>query len=70
MLLLIVAGIGVAVYLFRRQQPPRMDLGYRHYPVGPEDMLAARFAHGEISEEEYLSRLAVLRRRGPADTGG
>lgn len=34
-------------------------------PVGevpsPEQVLAARFAHGEISETEYRERVAVLR---------
>jgi putative membrane protein len=28
----------------------------------PEDLLAARFARGEIDESEYTARLAVLRR--------
>jgi putative membrane protein len=32
-----------------------------------EDLLAERFARGEIDENEYTARLAVLRRgRGPA----
>ena len=52
---LIVAGI-VALVIFvsgdrrTRQQPP-----------SPEQILAARFARGEISEPEYRDRLAVLR---------
>jgi putative membrane protein len=31
-------------------------------PPAPADVLADRFARGEINEEEYQSRLAVLRR--------
>jgi putative membrane protein len=30
-------------------------------PPSPEQILAARFARGEISETEYRDRLAVLR---------
>ena len=30
-------------------------------PKGPERMLAERYARGEIDEEEYRERLAVLR---------
>nr|WSY57706.1 SHOCT domain-containing protein [Streptomyces sp. NBC_00886] len=30
----------------------------------PEQVLADRFAHGEIDEEEYRNRLAVLRTDG------
>jgi putative membrane protein len=52
---LVVAGI-VALVVFvsgdrqSQQQPP-----------SPEQILAARFARGEISETEYRDRLAVLR---------
>ena len=52
---LVVAGI-VALVVFvsgdrqSQQQPP-----------SPEQILAARFARGEISETEYQDRLAVLR---------
>ncbi|WP_436776465.1 SHOCT domain-containing protein [Yinghuangia sp. YIM S09857] len=31
----------------------------------PEQLLAERFARGEINEDEYLRRLAVLRRPPP-----
>lgn len=30
-------------------------------PGGPEQVLAARFARGEIDEQEYRARLAALR---------
>jgi putative membrane protein len=41
-----------------------------HPPVGasPEQLLAERFARGEIDEEEYRRRLAVLRTNGPSLT--
>ena len=35
--------------------------GRRHRPVDPEQVLAERFARGEIDENEYASRLATLR---------
>ena len=52
---LIVAGI-VALVLYvagdrRTQQPPQ----------SANEILAARFARGEISETEYRDRLAILR---------
>ncbi len=34
-----------------------------HGPT-PEQILATRFAHGEIDQAEYQERLAVLRRNG------
>jgi putative membrane protein len=37
-------------------------------PPAPERLLAERFARGEIDEEEYQRRLAVLRTAG--DAGG
>lgn len=43
-----------AVYLFRRRQDNRPD-------QGAEAVLAARYARGDISEDEYRERLAVLR---------
>ena len=54
--LVIVGGIVTAVVLSRR----------RHEAAGlraGETVLAQRYAAGEIDEEEYTSRLAVLRRR-------
>ena len=52
--------ITVAVLLYRSltvgpQQPPT------HVPPSPEQLLAERFARGEIDEEEYRRRLSVLR---------
>lgn len=33
----------------------------RRHPVDPEEILAERFARGELDETEYAQRLAVLR---------
>jgi putative membrane protein len=33
----------------------------RRHPVDPEQVLAERFARGEIDETEYAQRLSVLR---------
>ncbi|MFC8673962.1 SHOCT domain-containing protein [Streptomyces griseorubiginosus] len=52
--------ITVAVLLYRSltgaPQQPRT-----HVPPTPEQLLAERFARGEIDEEEYRRRLSVLR---------
>ncbi|MFP8959011.1 SHOCT domain-containing protein [Streptomyces nanhaiensis] len=57
--------ITAAVLLFRALDRPR---DRPRTPAGPsaEQLLAERFARGEISEEEYRSRLAVLRSSGPS----
>ena len=58
-----VAATGLIVYLTRR--PRFSHVGWRAPAAdlsAAEDVLARRFAAGEISEQEYLSRLAVLRR--------
>ena len=54
--LIIVGGIVTAVVLSRRRQAAAG-------PRAGETVLAQRYAAGEIDEEEYTSRLAVLRRR-------
>lgn len=54
--LIVVGAIVAAVYVSRR----------RAATAGPragEARLAERFAVGEIDEEEYVARLAVLRRK-------
>jgi putative membrane protein len=33
----------------------------RHVPQRPEDVLAGRFARGEIDEDEYRRRITLLR---------
>jgi putative membrane protein len=54
--LIIVGGIVTAVVLSRRRQAAAG-------PRAGETVLAQRYAAGEIDEEEYTARLAVLRRR-------
>ncbi len=54
--LIIVGGIVTAVVVSRRN---RAAAG----PRAGEAVLAQRYAAGEIDEEEYAARLAVLRRR-------
>lgn len=39
----------------------------RTHPVDPEQILAERFARGELDEAEYAQRLAVLRVGPPLD---
>ncbi len=54
--LIIVGGIVAAVVISRRN---RAAAG----PRAGEAVLAQRYAAGEIDEDEYAARLAVLRRR-------
>jgi putative membrane protein len=56
-------AILTAIILFARS----MGAGSRRYEGGPgagvaENLLAERFARGEIDESEYTARLTVLRR--------
>jgi putative membrane protein len=52
---LIVAGIVAVVVFVSRDRP------FQQQPPSPEQILAARFARGEINETEYRDRLAILR---------
>ncbi|MBB3604477.1 putative membrane protein [Mycolicibacterium sp. BK556] len=59
--ILVIVGI-VALVRFstgsaQAYQAPR----YPAYPESPEQLLAARFARGEIDDAEYQQRLATLR---------
>jgi putative membrane protein len=65
---LIIAGIVVLVRYFGRTADPAQPPTER--PV-PQQVLADRFARGEIDEEEYRLRLHVLAdARTPARDGG
>lgn len=57
--LIVVGVIALVRYLGRERD--------RSQPVGPtaEELLAQRFARGEIDEAEYRHRLDVLRQRIP-----
>jgi putative membrane protein len=60
---LVIAGIVVLVrYLARSEQPRGGPPAHR--PPSPEQVLAERFARGEIDEEEYRRRLETLRSAG------
>jgi uncharacterized membrane protein len=58
--LLMLVSLGMRVYMFSRQRRyfNRQGGGIRR---GPEQILARRFAMGEIDEAEYQRRLAALR---------
>lgn len=59
-----VATVAI-VYFVRRPQWRHVGRPGTGVPLSSaEDVLSRRFAAGEISEEEYLSRLAVLRGSG------
>ena len=59
---LIIAGIVVLVrYLSRSEQRSDISSADR---ANPEQVLAERFARGEIDEEEYYRRLDTLRASG------
>ncbi|NUU20661.1 MAG: SHOCT domain-containing protein [Streptomycetaceae bacterium] len=56
------AVITVAVLLFRALGQTAAPPAPPQPAAGPESLLAERFARGEIDEDEYRRRLAVLRR--------
>ena len=58
----VIFGIVLLVRYFGRSgQPPGAPPQSAESPPSPERLLAERFARGEIGEEEYRQRLAVLR---------
>ncbi|MGW2519607.1 SHOCT domain-containing protein [Streptomyces sp. NPDC001617] len=63
--------IAAAVLLFRTVNRPPEHTGASTAPPAspvsgtPEQLLAERFARGEIDEEEYRRRFEVLRSGGP-----
>lgn len=76
MLLFWALVIGVGAILFRAlARSSGSDPGGTPTPTGsgrpsPEQVLAERFARGEIDEGEYQQRLAVLRGSGPPARSG
>ncbi|WP_245573192.1 SHOCT domain-containing protein [Amycolatopsis benzoatilytica] len=64
--LVILGVVALVRFLVRSpQRPDSADVSHRT----PEQMLAERFARGEIDEQEYRSRLATLQGR-PHSTSG
>jgi len=63
----VIVGIVALVRHFGRggQQTPAPP----STPASPEQLLAERFARGEIDDEEYRQRLAVLHGTTPAADG-
>lgn len=61
---LIVVGIIALIRFGTGVSQPRAISGYQPQPESPEQLLAMRFARGEIDEGEYQQRLAVLRATG------
>ncbi len=59
---LLIAGIvALIVYTMGDRQGRRIPPATTAPPASPEQVLATRFARGEINETEYRDRLAVLR---------
>ncbi len=58
---LIVLGIIALIRFSTGASQPRAISGYQPYSESPEQLLASRFARGEIDDGEYQQRLTVLR---------
>ena len=59
--LVIVVGIVALIQFSSRQSRMRAVPRAQVHKESAEQLLAIRFAHGEIDESEYRQRLAVLR---------
>ncbi|MGA8427816.1 MAG: SHOCT domain-containing protein [Candidatus Dormiibacterota bacterium] len=64
--ILMVVGIGVRLYGMSRRRG-FYGGGPGRSGQGAEQILARRFANGEISEDEYQRRLAALRQNRPSN---
>jgi putative membrane protein len=60
-----VAVVWVVVSLVRGRPAPMA--GESAPPVAPEQILAQRYARGEIDDDEYRRRLDVLRSSAPTE---
>ncbi|MGJ6123610.1 SHOCT domain-containing protein [Mycolicibacterium sp. Y3] len=60
----LVVAIVVAIRYLSGSGPAVRSSRPSYVPPGPENVLADRFARGEIDEDEYRSRLSLLRRHG------
>jgi putative membrane protein len=61
--LIITAVVLVVRYLVTERPTGTTTFGAP--PRGPEDVLAERYARGDIDNDEYQRRLALLRRNRP-----
>jgi putative membrane protein len=57
----VIVGIGVLIYRALSNPPNRTNLPTPPPARTPEQLLAERFARGEIDEDEYHRRLTPLR---------
>lgn len=62
---LIIAGIIALIRFSTVATQPRVITAPQPSTESPEQVLAGRFARGEIDEPEYQQRLAVLRDAAP-----
>jgi putative membrane protein len=71
----VAAAVLIRSFLRGGRPPYPPDQGYRtppgHGPVTPEQILAERFARGEIDEDEFWRRMTTLRasRQGDVPPG-
>ena len=63
--LLVLLAVGAAMFVLARRQTAPASTGPAAHRATAEQLLATRFARGDIDEDEYLSRLSVLREGGP-----
>ncbi len=62
---LLIVGVVALVRYFGRT-PQHTAFSPNHYRLTPEQVLAERFARGEIDEDEYRTRLETLRANASA----
>jgi len=66
LVLLMAVSLGMRIFMFSRRRRYFQGQGPGRH-LGPEQILARRFARGEIDEEEYRRRLTYLRSQvGPS----
>lgn len=76
-LLVVIAAIVLVVLKFSRKAPQHPDRPFwpgtaamHHATSSAEQILAERYARGEIDTEEYRTRLQTLRGQGPMPDQG
>jgi putative membrane protein len=67
MFLLFIGLAAVAIWFFARRRP---EAPVRDGTQRAADILAERFARGEVSNEEYVERLRQLREAGQGESQG